>query len=175
MKTPFPTPPKNGSGTRRIHSSVSPWTGSDPDLWLYRDRTTALLRRYLRLSIESGRIPALLGREFFRTRVTSYSTHTFEDLVIFVHDVERCLDLLSWADKAVIATVVLEEQTRKRAAELLGCTSRTIARRLPDALDKVSEIFLERGILQPFANHVRASSPACQEEESDELCVTGSI
>src|SRR5579872_4845068 len=39
--------------------------GVNPDLWLYRDRTVALLRRYMRLSIEVGRMPSLLGREFF--------------------------------------------------------------------------------------------------------------
>jgi hypothetical protein len=38
---------------------------SNPDLWLYRDRTVALLRRYMRISIEVGRMPSLLGREFF--------------------------------------------------------------------------------------------------------------
>jgi hypothetical protein len=68
---------------------------SDPDLWLYRDRTVALLRRYLRLSIEVGRTPSLLGREFFRSRVTSYGYSTFEDSVIFVHDVERSLEELN--------------------------------------------------------------------------------
>jgi hypothetical protein len=39
--------------------------GSSPNLWLYRQRTVALLRRYLRLSIEVVRTPSLLGREFF--------------------------------------------------------------------------------------------------------------
>jgi hypothetical protein len=39
-------------GKGRIHTSDS---GSDPDLWLYRDRTVAMLKRYLRLSIEVGR------------------------------------------------------------------------------------------------------------------------
>jgi hypothetical protein len=33
----------------------------DPDLWLYRKRTVALLKRYLRISIEVGRLPSLLG------------------------------------------------------------------------------------------------------------------
>ncbi len=42
-----------------------PWDdGADPDLWLYRDRTLALLKRYMRLSVEVGRLPSLLGREF---------------------------------------------------------------------------------------------------------------
>lgn len=31
----------------------------DPDLWLYRERTVALLRRYLQSSIEIGRVPSL--------------------------------------------------------------------------------------------------------------------
>ena len=44
--------------------------GRDPDLWLYRERTLGMLRRYQRLSVEVGRLPSLLGREFFRTRVT---------------------------------------------------------------------------------------------------------
>src|SRR5258705_9881184 len=73
------------------------WDSFDPpekpeshgDLWLYRERTVGMLRRYMRLSVEVGRLPSLLGREFFRTRVTSYSASTFEDSVIFVHDVER--------------------------------------------------------------------------------------
>ena len=38
----------------------------DPDIWLYRERTIALLKRYLRISIEVGRLPSLLGRELFR-------------------------------------------------------------------------------------------------------------
>ena len=39
--------------------------GCNPDLWLYRDRTVGLLKRYLRYSVEVGRLPSLLGREFF--------------------------------------------------------------------------------------------------------------
>src|SRR2546426_11018265 len=31
---------------------------SDPDLWLYRDRTVGLLRQYLRFSVEVGRLPS---------------------------------------------------------------------------------------------------------------------
>ena len=66
----------------------------NPDLWLYRDRTLSLLRRYLRLSVEVGRLPSLLGRELFRARITAYRVGTFEDAVIFVHDMERSLEQL---------------------------------------------------------------------------------
>jgi hypothetical protein len=43
---------------------------TEMELWPYRRRTVALLRRYSRASIEVGRLPSLLGREFFRSRVT---------------------------------------------------------------------------------------------------------
>jgi len=68
----------------------------DPDLWLYRRRTVGLLKRYLRMSVEVGRLPSLLGREFFRTRVSRHQVGTFEDAVIFVHDVERSLQQLDY-------------------------------------------------------------------------------
>ncbi|MFZ0760043.1 MAG: hypothetical protein WAM69_08850 [Candidatus Sulfotelmatobacter sp.] len=50
----------------------------DPDLWLYRKKTSALLRRYMRWSLEAGRLPSLLGRELFRARITTYTATTFE-------------------------------------------------------------------------------------------------
>src|SRR5437773_8858515 len=56
-------------------------TGSytEAELWLYRDRTIGLLKRYRRISIEVGRLPSLLGRELFRTRVSSYYVTSFEE------------------------------------------------------------------------------------------------
>src|SRR5208282_4335395 len=68
---------------------------TEMDLWPYRRRTVALLRRYARASVEVGRLPSLLGWEFFRTRVTSYTMRNFEDVVIFVTDMERAIDKLS--------------------------------------------------------------------------------
>src|SRR6202142_4796349 len=67
---------------------------NEVDMWSYRRRTIALLRRYARASVEVGRLPSLLGREFFRTRVTSYTMRNFEDVVIFVTDMEQAIDQL---------------------------------------------------------------------------------
>jgi hypothetical protein len=75
----------------------------------------------MRLSIEVGRTPSLLGREFFRTRVTSYGASTFEDSVIFVHDVERSLEELNDFEKKLIAKIVLQRFSREEAGRLLGC------------------------------------------------------
>jgi hypothetical protein len=119
----------------------------DPDLWLYRKRTVGLLRKYMRLSIEVGRLPSLLGREFFRTRVTSYRASTFEDAVIFVHDVERSLEQLGEFDKKLIAKIVLQEYSQEEAARQMGCGHRHTARCYVEALDRVSELFLSRRLL----------------------------
>ena len=79
------------------------------DIWLYRSRTAALLRRYLRFSIEVGRLPSILGRELFRSKVTSYRLASFEDAVIFVYDVERALNQLNTFGQLLIATIIFQE------------------------------------------------------------------
>jgi hypothetical protein len=140
-----------------------PAPSANPDLWLYRDRTVALLRRYLRLSIEVGRMPSLLGREFFRTRVTSYGSSTFEDSVIFVHDVERSLDELSEFEKKLIAKIVLQQFSKEETGRLLGCGYRTVERLFPEALDRVSEILLRRRIMTGLPRTKRQVPKSCQE------------
>jgi len=141
----------------------------DPNLWLYRDRSIALLKRFVRLAVEIGRLPSLLGREFFRTRVTSYNTSTFEDSVIFVYDIERSLEKLDRFDQALIRTIVLEEYSQREAAKVLNCPLRTVERMFPEALDHLSEVFLEGGILIPLANHVAARKKPCQGVEKVEI------
>jgi DNA-directed RNA polymerase specialized sigma24 family protein len=148
--------------------------GADPDLWLYRKRTVGLLRRYMRLSIEVGRLPSLLGREFFRTRVTSYRASTFEDAVIFVHDVERSLEKLSDFDKKVIAKTVLQEYPQEEAARLIGCGQRHLARCYVEALDRVSEIFLKRRLLLRLPCVKSESKKSCQGGKADEFDLSDS-
>jgi hypothetical protein len=60
----------------------------------YRRRTENLLRRYMRASMEMGRTPSLLGNTIFRGRASSYRMRTFEDCIIFIFDVEKCLKRL---------------------------------------------------------------------------------
>ena len=119
----------------------------NPDLWLYRKRTVGLLRRYMRFSIETGRLPSLVGREFFRAKVTYYTATTFEDRVIFVRDVEKCLNRLEHWDQQLVARIILQEYGQEQAARILHCGLRTVERRLPEVLDLLSEDFLRVGLL----------------------------
>jgi Sigma-70, region 4 len=126
-----------------------------PELAFYRKYTEGLLRRYVRLSMEAGRAPSLLGREMFRGKVTNYRVHSFEDVVIFVHDVETCLKMLDEGQQHLIRRIALQEFTQAETAGLLGLSLRSVHRQYADALDELTEIFLERKLLEP--------SKACQE------------
>jgi hypothetical protein len=119
----------------------------NPELRFYRRRTISLLQRYQRFSLETGRLPSIVGREFFRATVTSYRSVTFEDRVIFVKDVEKVLRRLDDWDQQLIARVILQEHNYDKAAFFLHCSRKTIQRRLPEVLDLLSEYFLEVGLL----------------------------
>ncbi|HLZ40319.1 MAG TPA: sigma factor-like helix-turn-helix DNA-binding protein [Candidatus Sulfotelmatobacter sp.] len=110
-----------------------------------------MLRRYMRYSMETGRLPSLLGREFFRSKVTSYTVVTFEDRVIFVHDMEKCLERLDEFSRAVLARIVLQEYGHEEAARLLGCRRMTVHRKLLEALDALSDILLELDLLESLS------------------------
>jgi len=130
----------------------------------YRGRTIGLLRRYFHMSLDLGRLPSLLGREFFRARVTSYHVHSFEDVVILVHDVERCLERLDEFARQLVARVVFQDYTWDETAVLMGCSRRTVARQFSRTLDRLTEIFLEVGLLCPFpSTSVDDASQGCQE------------
>lgn len=146
----------------------------DPDLWLYRERTTLLLKKYLRMAVEVGRLPSLLGREVFRSKVTSYRTVNFEDAVIFVYDMERALERLEEVDQEVIALVVFQDHTVEEAASRIRCRRRTLARYLPDALDHLSELMLQNGMLTALPGTRRSIFPkSCQEGKNYKFLVSG--
>jgi hypothetical protein len=167
-------PAQESSAQAVDEGEISPAPSCDPDLWLYRDRTVGLLRRYLRLSIEVGRMPSLLGREFFRTRVTSYRAATFEDSVIFVHDVERSLEKLSEFDQQLIAKVVLQEYSQEEAGRQLGCGRRHAVRCFSEALDRATEIFLKRELLTRLPSTKPEPENSCQGGKNIEFPVSDS-
>ena len=146
----------------------------DPDLWLYRPKTVSLLKRYMRMSVEVGRLPSLLGREIFRSKVSSCRVGTFENAVIFVHDVERSLDQLDEFEQQLIAVIVMQEHTHDEAAIILKCWRRTVGRRFSEALDKLSDFFLEGGHLQRLPKTEPRAEKSCQEGENDEIFVSDS-
>lgn len=131
---------------------------------IYRARTVAMLRRYMRYSIETGRLPSLVGREYFRSKITKYQMTTFEDRVIFVHDMERCLEQLDDFGRQVLGRIVLQEYGQEDAARLLGCTRMTVHRKLLESLDQLSDILVSVDLLDELRPGVEKSCQGGQED-----------
>ena len=132
----------------------------------YRGRTVAMLRRYLRYSIETGRLPSILGQEFFRAKVTSYTVVTFEDRVIFAHDMEKCLQKLDEFSQQLIARHIMQEHDRWATAKLLHCNEKTVRRGTVMALDVLSEILLDVGLMERLDSDSRNSCQGGPESEN---------
>lgn len=143
-------------------AELPPVTGFDEreaELWPYRARTVALLRRYARASVEVGRLPSLLGREFFRSRVTSYSSASFEDIVIFVADMEHTLEKLDDLQRKLVAMNILQEYSIPEMSRLLAWPQRTIERLLTGAIDQLSRLLLACGLLETLPVATRSTTP----------------
>jgi len=141
---------------------------------VYRRRTAAMLQRYMRYALETGRIPSILGGEFFRSRVTSYSVTTFEDRAIFVHDMEKCLNRLDELSRRILARVVLQGHDHDEAARLFGCTRMTIHRNLTEALDRMADILLQVGLLEALPVQApETSSPEASTLPVEKTCQGG--
>lgn len=133
---------------------------------ILRGRTIGMLRRYLRYSMETGRLPSVLGQEFFRAKVTTYNVVTFEDRVIFVLDMERCLERLDEFSRQLLARRILQEQDWAATARLLHCGEKTVRRWTPYAIDLLADILVEMGLLKPI------EGKSCQGGFKEEISVS---
>lgn len=136
---------------------------------IYRRKVVRMLHRYMRYSMDVGRLPSLVGREFFRSNVSKQTMVTFEDRVIFVIDMEACLKRLDDFTREVLGRVVLQEYEHDDAARLLGCTRMTVHRKLLEGLDRLTDILLEVDLLSPIGEGEKKS---CQEGEEAYFCVS---
>jgi len=116
-------------------------------LAFYRKHTESMLRRYLYASMQVGRAPSILADPVARGWVSSRPIRTFEDAVIFVLDVERCLEKLPPLDRKLISRVILQEYTQVEAAALVGMSVRALAYKFPRAVDRLTKRLLESGLL----------------------------
>jgi hypothetical protein len=119
-----------------------------PEVACYRRYTEALLRRYVAMSMEAGRTPSLLGKEMFRARVTRCVVRSFEDVVIFVHDVAHCVAKLDKEQQMLIQRIGLQQYTQAEVAAMLGQPTRTVVRRYNEALDRLTRLFLLADLLE---------------------------
>ena len=119
---------------------------ADVSLAFYRKHTEKMLRRYLYASMLVGRAPSILGEPLSRGWVSCRRVKTFEDAVIFVLDVERCLDRLGAFDRAILSRITLQEYSHLETAALLGMSVRAVSYKYPLALDRLTRELRRSGL-----------------------------
>ena len=119
-----------------------------PEMLCFRGQTLAIARHFFEISSQMGRLPSLLGREFFRARVSHHAIPSFEEQAVFVRDVELCLARLSDAHAEMITLIGLYDFSREEIAGMLRYSRTWVSLRVAEALDSLSEIFLRAGILR---------------------------
>lgn len=118
-----------------------------PEMLCFRGQTLALVRHFFELSCQVGRLPSLLGREFFRARVSHHAIPSFEEQVVFARDVELCLARLNDEQAEIITLVGLYDFSHDEVAEMLHVSRSRIRHWFADALDALAELFLQAGLL----------------------------
>jgi DNA-directed RNA polymerase specialized sigma24 family protein len=106
-----------------------------------------MLQRYLYASMLVGRTPELLSNSVGRGWVSSRPVRSFEDAVIFVLDLETCLRKLNALDRKLLTCIVLQDYTHLEAAEIIGMGTRTVTYKFPQALDRLTRLLLDAGLL----------------------------
>lgn len=90
--------------------------------------------------------------------------------MIFVHDVETSLNKLDDFSREVIGRHILQEHDQAETARLLHCAERTVWTYVPMALDLLSEILLDVGVLE---RTFPIREKTCQGGKTDEISVSG--
>lgn len=122
-------------------------TDARPEMVCFRNQTLALVRHYFELSSQYGRLPSLMGREFFRARVSHHAIPGFEEQAVFTRDVELCIARLSAEHQEIVTIMGLYHFTHEEVAQMLHISKTAIHQSFAEALDALAEIFLAAGIL----------------------------
>jgi DNA-directed RNA polymerase specialized sigma24 family protein len=118
-----------------------------PEMVCFRGQTLALVRHHFELSSQLGRLPSLMGREFFRARVSHHRVPSFEEQAVFVRDVELCIARLNAEYQEIVMIAGLYDFSHEEIAEMLHISKAAVSTWFAEALDALSEIFLEAGLL----------------------------
>jgi hypothetical protein len=120
----------------------------------YRKHTESLLRRYLYASMLVARAPSILNEPIVRGWASSRPVESFEDCVIFVIDMEKCLARLTALERLLITRIVLQEYSFAETALLMNRSERSISSGFAEAIDCLTEILLDTAtLILPYRLH----------------------
>lgn len=145
-ETEIEQPARKRMGKRPPEQAVA--FDPEPETVCYRGQALAIVRNFFEMSCELGRLPSILGREFFRAKVSHHAIPSFEDKALFAHDVRQSLSKLDEDEMKVLTLVGLYDLNLDEAAEILHWSAGYISQRFAEALTRVTQIFLDTGVLR---------------------------
>jgi len=119
-----------------------------PEMVCFRSQTLAMVRHYFELSSQLGRLPSLMGREFFRAKVSHHAIPSFEEHAVFVRDIELCIGRLNAEHQEIVTIAGLYHFSHEEIAAMLHISRSSVSVWFAEALDALSEIFLAAGVLR---------------------------
>ena len=120
----------------------------EPETICYRGQTLAIIRHFFEFSSQLGRLPSILGREFFRAKVSHHVIPSFEDQALFAHDVQQSLLKLDEEDLTVLTLVGLYDLSQEEVGAILHRSEGCVSQRYAEALARLTQVFLDAGILR---------------------------
>ena len=120
----------------------------EPETVCYRGQTLAIIRHFFEMSSQFGRLPSILGREFFRAKVSHHAIPSFEDQALFSHDVQHSLMKLGASELEVLTLVGLYDLNLDEAARMLHCSAGYLSQRFAEAVAHLTQIFLDSGMVR---------------------------
>ena len=124
------------------------YDGERADLLFFRSQALGIVRHFFEIASQIGRLPSIMGREFFRAKVSHHAVPSFEEQAIFVLDVEAALARLNERDGELVALVGLFRYSMDDVAKMLGRSRSYVAQHFADSLDQLAKTFLEIGLLR---------------------------
>jgi AraC-like DNA-binding protein len=124
------------------------YDGKRADLLFYRSQALGIVRHFFEIASQIGRLPSIMGREFFRAKVSHHAIPSFEEQAVFVLDVEAALARLNERDGELVALVGLFHYSMEDVARMLGRSRSYVAQHFADSVDHLAERFLETGLLR---------------------------
>jgi len=116
------------------------------ELIALRPYTHSLLRRYVYARYQAARVFSCLGRRL-GGRASSRPIRTFEDALIFVIDMDRCLAALLPLDREILRRTLMQNYTQDETAALLGMSPRAVSYKFSLALDRLTQRCIESQLL----------------------------
>ncbi len=124
------------------------YDGARAEVLFFRAQALAIVRHFFEIASQIGRVPSILGREFFRAKVSHHAIPSFEEQAVFVHDVEAVLGRLNEQDGEMVALVGLFHYSLDDVARMLGRSRSFVAQHFAASIDRLAEMFLDTGLLR---------------------------